>query len=334
MGVKNFLKTLIDIFKDEKMIPVPNIINANDLLQGKIALITGGSSGIGFAIAKKFLEHGCKVIIAGTNEEKLKKCCKTLQGNIQYVVLNILDVEKLRDKIEEATNLFEENRIDILVNSAGIMNKSDFWNISFEEYDKVMNINVKGTFFMCQEISKIMIKKGIETLRRIREFPVKDPVLIRFHRIGKAWMKFHRNLCGFLNTDICRQTGIHGKRDPIRRHPCAGIERSHISQGMDSRVRPAGSGDTDFLTQQVRKMFFQHFLYAEAVRLNLPAAVIGAVIGHHDLYTLHILSSSFRSHNFCPLWAAEYGNRLFPADQNGANRPTRIITARYPRSTP
>ena len=162
MGVKNFLKTLIDIFKDEKMIPVPNIINANDLLQGKIALITGGSSGIGFAIAKKFLEHGCKVIIAGTNEEKLKKCCKTLQGNIQYVVLNILDVEKLRDKIEEATNLFEENRIDILVNSAGIMNKSDFWNISFEEYDKVMNINVKGTFFMCQEISKIMIKKGIK----------------------------------------------------------------------------------------------------------------------------------------------------------------------------
>ena len=119
MGVKNFLKTLIDIFKDEKMIPVPNIINANDLLQGKIALITGGSSGIGFAIAKKFLEHGCKVIIAGTNEEKLKKCCKTLQGNIQYVVLNILD-------------------------------------------DKVMNINVKGTFFMCQEISKIMIKKGIK----------------------------------------------------------------------------------------------------------------------------------------------------------------------------
>ena len=156
-------------------------------------------------------------------------------------------------------------------------------------------------------IQRIMIKKGIETLRRIREFPVKDPVLIRFHRIGKAWMKFHRNLCGFLNTDICRQTGIHGKRDPIRRHPCAGIERSHISQGMDSRVRPAGSGDTDFLTQQVRKMFFQHFLYAEAVRLNLPAAVIGAVIGHHDLYTLHILSSSFHSHNFRPLWAAEYG---------------------------
>ena len=81
-------------------------------------------------------------------------------------------------------------------------------------------------------------------------------------------------------------------------------------------------------------MFFQHFLYAEAVRLNLPATVIGAVIGHHDLYTLHILSSSFHSHNFRPLWAAEYGNRLCPSDQNGANRPTRIITARYPRSTP
>ena len=162
MGVKNFLKTLIDIFKDEKLIPVPNVINTNDLLKGKIALITGGSGGIGFAIAKKFLDHGCKVIIAGTNEEKLKKCCKDLQGNIQYIVLNVLEVENLTNKIEEAINLFKENRIDILVNSAGIMNKSDFWNITFEEYDKVMDINVKGTFFLCQEISKMMIKKGIK----------------------------------------------------------------------------------------------------------------------------------------------------------------------------
>lgn len=55
-------------------------VNADKLLEGKIALITGGSSGIGVACAKAFLASGCKVIIAGTNEDKLKRCCDSLNG--------------------------------------------------------------------------------------------------------------------------------------------------------------------------------------------------------------------------------------------------------------
>lgn len=62
------------IFKEEKKIPIPNPINAPELLKGKVALITGGSGGIGLAMAESFLKSGAKVIIAGTNEEKLRAC--------------------------------------------------------------------------------------------------------------------------------------------------------------------------------------------------------------------------------------------------------------------
>lgn len=72
--LKHLIKSLIMLLKEEKKIPIPNPINTPELLKGKIALITGGSSGIGLAMAESFLKSGAKVIIAGTNEEKLRAC--------------------------------------------------------------------------------------------------------------------------------------------------------------------------------------------------------------------------------------------------------------------
>lgn len=77
---KKIIRNMIMIFKEEKKIPIPKPINTSELLKGKVALITGGSSGIGFAMAESFLKSGAKVIIAGTNEEKLRSCCEKLAG--------------------------------------------------------------------------------------------------------------------------------------------------------------------------------------------------------------------------------------------------------------
>ncbi len=76
---KKIIKNMIMIFKEEKKIPIPNPINVPELLQGKVALITGGSGGIGLAMAESFLKSGAKVIIAGTNEEKLRSCREKIQ---------------------------------------------------------------------------------------------------------------------------------------------------------------------------------------------------------------------------------------------------------------
>ena len=71
-NLAKYLKKLVMICREKEMVPIPQPINTNSLLEGKVALITGGSGGIGMGIAKAFVNSGCKVVIAGRNEEKLK----------------------------------------------------------------------------------------------------------------------------------------------------------------------------------------------------------------------------------------------------------------------
>lgn len=99
MGVKKYLahmlRSLCLIFEEEKKIPIPRPIDAQAILDGKVALITGGSSGIGLAMAESFLKSGAKVINAGINEEKLRSCCEKIHGggsNLSHIVIDVKDV--------------------------------------------------------------------------------------------------------------------------------------------------------------------------------------------------------------------------------------------------
>lgn len=159
--ILRFTRCLFGAMKEKRLIPIQQPVGNDELLKGKVALITGGSGGIGFAMAESFIRCGCKVVIAGTNEKKLKDCCEKLNG-AKYIVLNVLDVKSMESKVKETAALFAENKIDILVNSAGVVAHADFENMTEEEYDKIMNINAKGTFFMSQAVSKFMIKNKIK----------------------------------------------------------------------------------------------------------------------------------------------------------------------------
>ncbi|MCC8015492.1 MAG: SDR family oxidoreductase [Eubacterium sp.] len=160
--MKKWIHSVILMTKEEKLYPVPQLTNSQQLLSGKVALITGGTGGIGFAIAEAFVKAGCKVIICGTNENKLKACTEKFSQNVlRGMVLNVLDVDLMPSKIEQAAAMFPENKIDILVNSAGVLAHSIFSDMTEKEYDSIMNINAKGTFFMSQAVSQHMIKKGI-----------------------------------------------------------------------------------------------------------------------------------------------------------------------------
>lgn len=160
---KKTLKSCVSLLKIKRIVPILKVTDENKMLTGKVALITGGSGGIGLAIAKSFLESGCKVIICGTNNDKLKKCCQELGDNSAYMQFNLNDVKTFNEKVEQASNVF--GHIDILVNSAGmhISRKNlDFLNIKESEYDDIMNLNLKGTYFFCQSVSQYMIKNKIK----------------------------------------------------------------------------------------------------------------------------------------------------------------------------
>lgn len=112
-------KSLVRFFKRKEQVPIMNIVTSSDLLNNRVALITGGSSGIGFAIAQKFVESGCKVIIAGRDENKLQVCSERLGSESKYIVLDVSDFNDIRKKIPIAEEMFSD-KINILVNCAGV----------------------------------------------------------------------------------------------------------------------------------------------------------------------------------------------------------------------
>lgn len=160
--LKHSLEVLVSVLKEKNIVPIVIEKSQEELLKGKTALITGGSGGIGFAIAKKLHECGCKVILAGTNPQKLESSCEKLQGS-KWIVINQEEIDTFTDKITEAVGFFQ--KIDILVCSAGThtSRRGFSWeNVTVEDYDSVMNVNLKGTYFLMQAIAKYMISQKIK----------------------------------------------------------------------------------------------------------------------------------------------------------------------------
>lgn len=137
-----------------------NTVAPNAVLMGKTALITGANSGIGLAIAKRFLDEGARVIITGRDEIKLQKVCSELKGkNISFICWDISDVHKTKLIFDQK---IRKEKIDIFVNNAGVYDKDNWQNISPEMYEKVVGINQTGLFFICQEEGKYLIENKIE----------------------------------------------------------------------------------------------------------------------------------------------------------------------------
>lgn len=158
-----FLKIIRKIRKyivSEKITPVKTPVVYGELLNEKKALIIGGSGGIGSAIAAAFVTNGAQVIVSGTNEEKLKDICNKIGPSCKYIIIDVTNPSSFKDKIHEAHEMF--GKIDVLVNSAGIHCKNTFGNVSVDDWDNVMNINLRGMYFMSQEFSKYMIDNNIK----------------------------------------------------------------------------------------------------------------------------------------------------------------------------
>jgi len=131
-------------------------------LKGKVALVTGASRGIGRAIAVALAKKGCNVLINYARDEenakKTEEMCRAYGVETLVVRADVSNREEVREMVEKAIQKF--GRIDILVNNAGILGKTiNPMEISDEEWDKVLGVNLKGAFIVTQEVLKYM-KKG------------------------------------------------------------------------------------------------------------------------------------------------------------------------------
>ena len=132
------------------------------MLKERVAIITGGTRGIGFATAKKFLEQGAKVALLGSREDTVMKAISELkQENENYEVLgfypNLTQEEEVKNTFEEVKNKF--GHIDILVNNAGTSSKTTIEDYTEEEYDKLCDLNIKAVF-ICSKVAIPYLKES------------------------------------------------------------------------------------------------------------------------------------------------------------------------------
>lgn len=129
--------------------------------ENKVALITGAARGIGKEVAKKFAKNGYNVVInyvsSKTDTEKLKKEFEDLGVKVLLVKADVSNQEEAEDLVNQTINTF--GKIDVLVNNAGITKDNLLMRMSEDDFEKVININLKGTFLVTKYAIKYMMKK-------------------------------------------------------------------------------------------------------------------------------------------------------------------------------
>lgn len=128
---------------------------------GKVAVITGGASGIGKSCCKSLAERGATVIAVDQNENGVKEIVDEIRlngGAADGFGLNIVNVQQIREVVELIVSKYE--KIDILVNCAGITQVRRIEDMTEQEWDRMLDIDLKGTFFMSQAVIEVMKKNN------------------------------------------------------------------------------------------------------------------------------------------------------------------------------
>jgi 3-oxoacyl-[acyl-carrier protein] reductase len=131
-------------------------------LQGKVAVITGGTSGFGFSIAELFAREGANVMIAARRKEKgiaATEELKNLTGiDVRFCQCDVTKESEVKSLVAETIGIY--NKIDILVNNAGTIIRKDFEDTTEEEWDQLFNTNLKASFFCCKHTIPFMVKNA------------------------------------------------------------------------------------------------------------------------------------------------------------------------------
>jgi len=132
-------------------------------LKDKVAIITGGSRGIGFATADRFLQEGATVILAASTQASADRAVAKLkekypEGIVAGISPNLASLESVREAFREATERY--GCVDVLVNNAGVSESTPFMEYTEETFDKVMDLNVKGVFNATRAAVECMVPRG------------------------------------------------------------------------------------------------------------------------------------------------------------------------------
>ncbi|WP_310390046.1 SDR family oxidoreductase [Roseateles sp.] len=198
-------------------------------LSGRVALVTGASSGLGAQFAKTLAQAGACVVLAGRRTERLKTLRSEIEGkggDAHVVTLDVTDLDSIKSAVAHAET--EVGTIDILINNSGVSTTQKLTEVSGDDYDYVMDTNVRGAFFVAQEVGKRMLGRakghspgtfiggrivniasmaGLRVLSQIGVYSMSKAAVIHMTRaMALEWGKYGINvnaICpGYIDTEI------------------------------------------------------------------------------------------------------------------------------------
>lgn len=120
----------------------------------RIAIVTGGTSGLGYATARKFCEAGYRCYVVGRNAEKTQKSCAEMGPNARPVVLDLTQLDRIPGAVAAIAE--EAGHIDVLVNNAGINMKKGFLEVTDADFDAIIHTNLQSVFSISREVARVM----------------------------------------------------------------------------------------------------------------------------------------------------------------------------------
>ena len=197
-------------------------------LNGKIALITGASSGLGARFAKVIAKNGAQVVLASRRVERMKELRAEIEaegGAAHVVAMDVTSLDSIRSAVAHAET--EAGPIDILVNNSGVSTTQKLTDVTPEDYDFVFNTNTRGAFFVAQEVAKRMIARakgagasprpariiniasvaGLRVLAQISVYSMSKAAVIQMTRaMALEWGRYNINvsaICpGYITTEL------------------------------------------------------------------------------------------------------------------------------------
>lgn len=198
-------------------------------LSGRVAFITGASSGLGAQFARTLSSAGAAVVLASRRIDKLKELRATIDaegGDAHVIELDVTDMDSIKSAVAHAET--EVGSIDILVNNSGVSSTQRLQDTSVDDFDYVFDVNVKGAFFMAQEVAKRMLARatgsapgtytggriinvasaaGLRVLQQIGVYCMSKSALIQMTKaMALEWGKFGINtnaICpGYIDTEM------------------------------------------------------------------------------------------------------------------------------------
>ena len=198
-------------------------------LSGRVALVTGASSGLGAQFARTLARAGAGVVLASRRLEKLKELRARIEGeggDAHVVELDVTDLDSIKAAVAHAET--EMGSIDILVNNSGVSTTQRIQDVTLEDYDFIFDTNVKGAFFVAQEVGKRMLARsrgaapgsftggriiniasmaGLKVLPQIGAYCMSKAAVVQMTRaMAMEWGKFGINtnaICpGYIDTEI------------------------------------------------------------------------------------------------------------------------------------